>query len=172
MHIGDGPGVETDGIPMKLVVLNAVALHRASPHYSAQGIGVTIAGAVEAAWRGKWELLFVECARCGAGETEAADHDGEGNQTSLPAGDVHMGGASTDEQRDRVLDEIGGREEIRRSNAESLGDCDADSLWEVAVPVVSSSTKTFGLGNDRSWMEKTVKLNAVVERWCEFTETP
>lgn len=43
-----------------LVVYGLVELHRDTSEWSAQGLGNSVAGLVEAGWRGRWEVVVVE----------------------------------------------------------------------------------------------------------------
>lgn len=43
-----------------LVVYGLVELHRDTSEWSAQGLGNSVAGLVEAGWRGRWEVVVIE----------------------------------------------------------------------------------------------------------------
>lgn len=56
-EFGQG-GKETE-MPL-LVVYGLVELHRDTSEWSAQGLGNSVAGLVEAGWRGRWEVVVIE----------------------------------------------------------------------------------------------------------------
>ena len=63
----DGPG----GLRPLIVVYGPVGLHRDTSEWSAQGLGSSIAGLVEAGWRTRQRVVMLE---------EKMDADGEGDE--------------------------------------------------------------------------------------------
>jgi hypothetical protein len=73
-----------------LVVYGLVELHRDTSEWSAQGLGNSVAGLVEAGWRGQWEVVVVEERKVDEGD-------------DLELGDLGMGeGESGERDRQKV----------------------------------------------------------------------
>lgn len=134
---------------LRFVLLDSASLHRDASYFSAQELGQTLAAAVEAAYEGSVELVVVECARVSPESILGVAGDGSVAQVGV----------------EQVEAQNVGRERAETVPAEEEN---SESPWEKRVPIVASSTRAFGTGGDRSWMQKSVKVKDVVERWCVF----
>ena len=141
----------TEGGPW-LALVNPVALHEDGSSFSAQGLSKTFAFAVEAALRGHQKLVVVEC----------IDQKLPAEQTPSGMGEENDGN-NEDEQMHLGEGRIGGRhvaDEDERS--------DAIDPWEQRIPILNSTTKTFGGAPERAWLGRTVRIADVIGRWCNF----
>lgn len=149
-----------------IVLLNSLALHKASGSWSAQGFGSSIALIVETAWKMKRRLMVVECVdeRSVAAEgSEAMDGDerrGPPGNTGLETGDVEM------TEAERLSRPIESGESERRGAANARAE-----PWTQRLPVVAPGTRTFGI-SDRAWSQKTVSAGDVVCKWCDRDTLP
>lgn len=123
-----------------LALLNPLALHRDTSSFSAQGLGRTLASAVEAALRAGQKLVVAECPPSG-GDGAGAAHDEDG------ADDEGLGGNSMD--------------------VETSQDAGPEDPWEQQIAILNVTTRSFGVG-ERGWVGRTVRAKRVVERWCRF----
>ena len=130
-----------------LLLLNPLFLHNVSSYWSAQALGRTIALAVEAAWKSRQRLIVVEC------EQYVRENRG--------------GGLGAEEEgHDVVMTDVGGGDENGEITNEGEGHANQTSAWDQQIPILSPGTRTFGIGTDRSWTQKTVKVRDVVSKWC------
>ena len=148
------PAGETDGKQQQhqkakpiLALVNPVALHRASSSYSAQGISETLAAAVEASVRTGRKLIVAET-------VDQLRESAEGDEV---------------EMQDVSGEVIGAGKNPRGQNEQYEQERDP---WDAQVPVLNGTTKMFGVGGDRTALEKTVKVGVVVRRWCHMQELP
>ncbi|KIW00478.1 uncharacterized protein PV09_08001 [Verruconis gallopava] len=136
---GGDSGITPQKWPV-MALINPIALHRGTLDFSAQGLGRTLASAVEAAARTKAKLVVVECpprANSSERNTGAMLDDDE---TPMPFLGHDTGMQSEAAHQD---------------------------LWDEEVSILNISTSTFGAGA-RGWAGRTVKIKAVAERWFTF----
>lgn len=132
-----------------LALINPVSLHRETASYSAQKISEMLAATVEASLQIGVRLVVVETS-----DQQVASHPPDN------AGEVAV------------------------ADPESRGEGEmvAEGQWEPAaadhdpykedVPILSASTKLFGMSGERTIMNRTVKIEDVVRRWCRFEVLP
>lgn len=145
-------GLETREGPA-LILVNPISLHRESTAFSAQGLSKTFAFAVEAALCGDRKLVVVECVDQEV--TEEARRPSAVTDTS----DGERGDSAMDV--DAEADQ--GQDQRRHDREGALSDA-----WDEQIPVLNSTTKTFGFARERSFLGRTVSVADVVARWCRF----
>ncbi|KAI9736444.1 MAG: hypothetical protein M1818_006178 [Claussenomyces sp. TS43310] len=134
----DKPGT---GFPL-LVIYGLVALHKDSSEWSVQGLGSTMAGAVEAGWRAGRRVVVIE--------PLGSNGDASGSQGQ----DLGMGGEERSGEGN-----IGGGHESGKS----------EGIWGERMPMLSGSTRRIGLVTDGGgWGGRTVQVGAVLGRWVRF----
>ena len=77
------PSLAAVGQKRRLVLLNTLALHRATSEWSAQGLARTLAAAVDVGCDLRMEVLVAECADGGGGTDDDTPLDGEGPRGGL-----------------------------------------------------------------------------------------
>ena len=139
-----------------LFLVNPISLHRQSTAYSAQGLSKTFAFAVEAALSSNRRLVVVEC-----NDQEAAEEP----RRSRAAPDTSD--ASDEEHEIAAMDVDADATEDQRQ-ARYGGESTLFDPWVEQIPVLNSTTKTFGLGGERGFLGRTVSVADVIGRWCRF----
>lgn len=133
-----------------LALLNAIELHRETTAFSAQGLGRTLASAVEAAHRNGQRLVVAECLG-----SNALDEQPELDGPERMEVDILEG----------LNDEAMAPFEAARQAAEL--ERSVQSIWDESVPILNVTRKSFGSA-DRPWSGKSVQIRAVAARWCRF----
>ena len=154
-----------------LALVNPIELLKETTSFSAQGLSKTCAAAVEAAARGAQRLVIVECVDEVSVEGRVT-HDpqrslcNEKGDGSQPMGDTDVDSATPASSLHPLADSMDADTERVREDA---NDPRRDP-WMNDIPILNSSTKTYGLGNDErgGWLGRTIKTKDVVSRWCRF----
>lgn len=181
-----------------LAVLGAVALHRGTAAFSAQGLGRAFAAVVEAGWEARMRVV------CWEGWTIDGEVDGRGlgaprygdavGEAVDPLGVVEDGNGdvSENEESERAVADVhvGADFDVNMHDSSDASDtsmslqandplhgedggCDNVSVWDGEVPILNAATKTFGpAGERRGWRGRTVRVGDVVGRWFAFEELP
>lgn len=131
-----------------LMIVNPVALHNGTATYSAQGLSRAFAAAFEAALRSEAQL----------GVVEYFMSDRRGGEVRPTYGST-LHDLERDEQgtSERGIGGDGNEEES------SEGD-----PWELEVPILNATTKTFGVGGVKAVLGRSVKIRTIAERWFAF----
>ncbi|KAF2459044.1 hypothetical protein BDY21DRAFT_199754 [Lineolata rhizophorae] len=178
--------------PPLLVVVNLVAAHRndgVGNHFSAQGIGRTLASAVDAAATIGARLVLVErqLARAESANTEREERAGEGKSrqdegvkgSMGPESDEEVGATAVGEvmaesrrgeDMDLDGDEMSLGEAERTTERDGEYDAGGEDVldpWAVQLPILNFSAQRSG-ARGRAWMGRTVEARRVLERWCRF----
>ena len=155
-QVSAGSDHDTADKSVALVLLNPLSLHQAEASYSAQAISETIAAAVDAATRSSMKLTVVET--IDRPQTPRASDE---------AGDVHMQEINHDSPS------LGpGQEQIRQGTRQVPTRAPECDLLQDQVPVLSSTTKLFGISDELAVLSRTVAVQAIVERWCTIMPLP
>lgn len=140
-----------------LALLNPISLHSRTGSYSAQGLSKLLAAAIEAALRCRRRLVVIETTD--QPRIEQAQDENEDSAMDVDDGMPNRVGASRNiEQEDNGEDTAPGLVKA--------------SLWEEKIPILNATTKTYGVGSDRGWLGRTVRLCDVFEKYCHFQELP
>jgi hypothetical protein len=140
--------------PPSLAILNLVRMHQTTAYYSAQGLGKAFATAVEAAWQTRSRLILFEYPEAVA-DNVMMTIDGDPSDRMNSSGD-----------------ELGEHEENRMADARHIPSLPPENIWQEQVPVLNTTTKTFGNLGDRGWMGRTVKIIDIASRWCTVQSLP
>ena len=138
--------------PPTLALLNPLKLHRSSMLFSAQGISETFAAAVDAAARSRMRLAIVETNDRSQSVAVTMGHRDELTTQSKTGTSSHENSAQEQTAQDQ------GRE------------CISGNAWDEQVPILNSTTKIFGQGNDRAVIRGAVRLSDIAKRWCCFKD--
>lgn len=130
-----------------LGILNMVALHEATPAFSAQGLSRAFA-TVTSTGRAMEARIVI-------GETSIKDREDDevlhDEQMQIEMGEEHV-------------TQSGGSEQLQEGNERTRQSKD---IWSLAVPILNATTKSFGPG-ERGWLGRTVTIRRIAERWCRF----
>lgn len=122
-----------------LVVYGMVELHRDTSEWSAQGLGNTLAGLVEAGWRSGRGIVLLE-ERGLHDEDRAYDGVGQLEQDEL-------GENEAEERRKKRLPKV----------------------WDERLPMLNGSARRTGLeSEDGGWSGRTVEVGRILSRWFKF----
>ena len=162
----DTGGTRTDapGKEPALVLINPLALHRPSPSFSAQGLSRTFAAAVEAALRRESKLVVAECVPAAEGPVDArAGWLDENAEQEMWADSPAFEGHGVPDTEAQV-------EQPERERSPDIAiEHDPAGPWEEQIPVLDVIVaRRFGGTQDRPWMERSISVRSVIERWARF----
>lgn len=171
-------GHKSSSKPPTLALVNAVALHRDTATFSAQGLGRAFAAGIEAAWSARMRIVvFEHSAGTGVGsEFRSTTDEGAltGQRPYGREGTVEQTGAVAVETSGFVNGDSQEHDGPRGDVANNAGiGRNVKDVWDEEVPVLNAATKTFGpAGERRGWLGRTVKVRDVASRWFAFEELP
>ncbi len=134
--------LDRQGNPVPLVVVyGLIKLHKGTSEWSAQGLGSTCAGLVEAGVRARMKVVIIE-------QRQVVD-----NPT-----DYHVGEETEEMDSGEELGEPGG---LRHMQGETKAE-----VWHERLPILCGTLKRAGAG--AGYGGRTVEVGMVLRRWCRF----
>ena len=147
-----------------LALLNPISLFNSDPsQFSAQSVSRFFALAHEAAARSEQDLIIAECYFSNHIEKDESDASYPNHTAETErSGDILMAES----------EDLGATEQAIGDNfpdrERSRTDINSDP-WTQYIPISNSNNKRFGSAQ-RRWLERSITVRTVAERWCEFQD--